>query len=74
MLQADSQSGGVAPTVSTVGFPDSTVHESRDLVRATIRNAGLAIPVALITVSLAPVDEGRLIPFGRLPRAAVATG
>jgi predicted ATPase with chaperone activity len=35
--------------VSTVGFPDSTVLESRDLVRATIRNAGLAIPVALIT-------------------------
>ncbi len=35
--------------MSTVGFPDSTVHESRDLVRATIRNAGLAIPVALIT-------------------------
>jgi predicted ATPase with chaperone activity len=35
--------------VSTVGFPDSTVRESRDRVRAAIRNAGLAIPVALIT-------------------------
>jgi predicted ATPase with chaperone activity len=29
------------------------VHESRDLVRAAIRNTGLAIPVAPITVSLA---------------------
>ena len=51
--QADSQSGGVAPTVSTAGFPDSTVLESRDRVPAAIRNAGLAIPVDPITVSLA---------------------
>jgi len=44
VLQGDSQSGGVAPTVSTVGFPDSTVWESRERPRAAIRNAGLAIP------------------------------
>ena len=36
-----------------VGFPDSTVRESRDRWRTAIRNAGLAIPVAPITVSLA---------------------
>jgi magnesium chelatase family protein len=52
LLQADSQSGGVAPTVSTVGFPDSTVRESHDRVRAAIRNAGLKFPGARITVSL----------------------
>ena len=34
--------------MSTVGYPDSTVRERRDRVRATMRNAGLAIPVALI--------------------------
>jgi magnesium chelatase family protein len=39
--------------VNTVGFPDSTVRESRDRVRAAIRNAGLAIPVERITVNLA---------------------
>jgi predicted ATPase with chaperone activity len=39
--------------VSTVGFPDSTVLESGDRVPAAICNAGLAIPVAPITVSLA---------------------
>jgi predicted ATPase with chaperone activity len=39
--------------VSTAGFPDSTVRESRDQVRAAIRNAGLAISVAPITVNLA---------------------
>ena len=49
LLQADRQSGGAAPTLSTVGFPDSTGRESHDRVHAAIRNAGLAIPVALIT-------------------------
>jgi hypothetical protein len=39
VLQADSQSGGVAPTVSTVGFPDSTVRESRDRLRSALRLA-----------------------------------
>jgi hypothetical protein len=43
VLQADSQRGGVAPTVSTAGFPDSTVRVSHDRVRAAIRNAGFAI-------------------------------
>jgi hypothetical protein len=52
ILQADSQSGGAGPTVSTAGFPDSTVRESWDRVRA-IGNSGLAIPVAPITVNLA---------------------
>jgi len=58
--------------LSTVGFPDSTVRERRDLVRAAIRNAGLEFSIERITVSLAPADEGRLIPFKRLPGAAVA--
>ena len=48
VLQADSQSGGAAPTLSTVGFPDSTVRESRERVRATIRNAGLEFPIERI--------------------------
>jgi hypothetical protein len=52
-LQADSQSGGVAPTVSTAGFPDSTVRENRDRVRAAIRNSGLEFPIDRITVNLA---------------------
>jgi predicted ATPase with chaperone activity len=39
--------------LSTVGFPDSTVRERRDRVRAAIRNAGLEFPIERITVSLA---------------------
>jgi magnesium chelatase family protein len=46
--------------VSTVGFPDSTVRESRDRVRAAIHNAGLEFPIDRITVNLTcPPAEGR---------------
>jgi predicted ATPase with chaperone activity len=39
--------------VSTAGFPDSTVRESRDQVRAAIRLAGFAFPIERFTVNLA---------------------
>jgi magnesium chelatase family protein len=42
--------------VSTAGFPDSTVRESRERARAAIRNTGLELPVDRITVNLAPAD------------------
>jgi len=44
------------PSFTTVGLPDSTVRESRDRVRAAIRNAGFEFPVERITVNLAPAD------------------
>jgi predicted ATPase with chaperone activity len=40
LLQADSQSDGVAPTVTIARLPDSAVRESRDRVRAAVRNVG----------------------------------
>src|SRR5215471_10336264 len=44
------------PSFTTVGLPDSTVRESRDRIRAAIRNAGLEFPIERITVNLAPAD------------------
>src|ERR1700741_5140788 len=44
------------PTFATVGLPDSAVRESRDRVRAAIRNAGFEFPAERITVNLAPAD------------------
>jgi magnesium chelatase family protein len=44
------------PSFTTVGLPDSAVRESRDRVRAAIRNAGLDFPVDRITVNLAPAE------------------
>jgi magnesium chelatase family protein len=44
------------PHFPMVGLPDATVRESRDRVRAAIRNSGFEFPHHRITVNLAPAD------------------
>jgi magnesium chelatase family protein len=44
------------PTFQMVGLPDTSVRESRDRVRAAIRNSGFDFPIRRITVNLAPAD------------------
>src|SRR6201994_974694 len=40
----------------TVGLPDADVRESRDRVRAALKNCGYDIPPTQITINLAPAD------------------
>ena len=40
----------------TVGLPDAAVRESRERIRAALRNCGYDIPATHITVNLAPAD------------------
>jgi magnesium chelatase family protein len=51
-VEADLARG--LPAFDIVGLPDSTVRESRERVRAAIRNSGYDFPLAKITVNLAP--------------------
>lgn len=44
------------PSFATVGLPDGAVKESRDRVRAAIKNSGYDFPARKITVNLAPAD------------------
>ena len=44
------------PVFATVGLPDGAVRESRERVRAAIRNCGYDFPPRKITVNLAPAD------------------
>lgn len=44
------------PVFAMVGLPDASVRESRDRVRAAIRNSGFEFPDRRITVNLAPAD------------------
>ncbi len=53
-VEVDVASG--LPSFTTVGLPDSAVRESRDRVRAAIRNAGFDFPMDRVTVNLAPAD------------------
>jgi magnesium chelatase family protein len=44
------------PTFDIVGLPDTAVRESRERVRAAIKNAGFEFPTRRITINLAPAD------------------
>jgi len=44
------------PAFDIVGLPDSAVKESKERVKAAIKNCGFAIPPRHITVNLAPAD------------------
>ena len=44
------------PGFEIVGLPDSAVKESRERIRAAIKNCGFKFPVSKITVNLAPAD------------------
>ncbi|MCX5879773.1 MAG: ATP-dependent protease, partial [Deltaproteobacteria bacterium] len=44
------------PSFSTVGLPEGAVRESKERVKAAIKNAGYHFPSDRITVNLAPAD------------------
>ncbi len=44
------------PTFATVGLPEGAVKESKDRVKAAIKNSGYEFPSRRITVNLAPAD------------------
>ncbi|MCL2604665.1 MAG: YifB family Mg chelatase-like AAA ATPase [Defluviitaleaceae bacterium] len=66
-VEVDVASG--LPGFDVVGLPDSAVKESRERVRAAIRNAGFAFPIKRITVNLAPADTRKSGPAFDLPIA-----
>ena len=45
------------PAFDIVGLPDTAVKESRERVRAAVKNNGFKFPVSRITVNLAPADR-----------------
>lgn len=57
------------PHFDIVGLPQAAVRESRERVRAAIRNAGLEFPMRRITVNLAPADLRKDGPHFDLPIA-----
>src|ERR1035437_1792340 len=44
------------PFFAIVGLPDAAVQESKERVRAAIRNSGFSFPMKRIAVNLAPAD------------------
>jgi magnesium chelatase family protein len=57
------------PSFTVVGLPDTAVQESRERVRAAIRNSGYTFPARRITVNLAPAHLKKAGPAYDLPIA-----
>ena len=59
-------SGGL-PGIVIVGLPDTAVQESRERVKATLKNAGFAFPMRKIVINLTPADLRKEGPSFDLP-------
>lgn len=59
-------SGGL-PGIVVVGLPDTAVQESRERVKAALKNAGYAFPMRKIVINLAPADLRKEGPSFDLP-------
>jgi magnesium chelatase family protein len=59
-------SGGLPATV-VVGLPDTAVQESRERVRAALKNSGYAFPMRRIVINLTPADLRKEGPSFDLP-------
>jgi len=57
------------PAFTIVGLPDKAVQESRERVRAAIKNSGFSFPMRRLTVNLAPADLPKQGPAYDLPIA-----
>ncbi|OGM35396.1 magnesium chelatase [Candidatus Woesebacteria bacterium RIFCSPHIGHO2_12_FULL_38_11] len=57
------------PSFTIVGLPDKAVEESKERVRAAIKNSGADFPSTRITVNLAPADLPKAGPSYDLPIA-----
>lgn len=66
-VQADVAQG--LPNFVIVGLPDVAVKESRERIRAALKNSGLPFPRTRVTVNLAPADLKKEGPSYDLPIA-----
>ncbi len=65
-VEASVESMGL-PKFDVVGLPDASVSESRDRVRAAMKNNSMEFPVGRITVNLSPADKKKEGPIYDVP-------
>ena len=58
---------GGLPGIVVVGLPDAAVQESKERVKAALKNAGYAFPMRKVVVNLAPADLRKEGPSFDLP-------
>lgn len=69
LVEVEVDVGAGSPGMVVVGLPDTAVQESKERVRAAIRNSGGKFPHGRVTVNLAPADIKKAGPTYDLPIA-----
>jgi len=54
IVRVETHAAAGTPSLTIIGLPDRSLHESRDRVRAALANAGFAMPPGRLLVNLAP--------------------
>lgn len=67
VVTAECDLSGGLPNFDVVGLPDASVKESRERVRAAVKNCHFQFPVSRITVNLAPADRKKVGTLYDLP-------
>ena len=55
-VTVEMDTAGGLPGISIIGLPDPSIRESRDRIKAAIKNSDLPFPTRKITINLAPAD------------------
>lgn len=67
MVDVEADLSGGLPGFDVVGLPGAAVRESRDRVRAALKNNGYTYPISRVTINLAPADIRKEGPIYDLP-------
>jgi len=69
LVEVEADVSPALPGIFIVGLPDKAVDESRERVRAAIKNSGFYMPRGKVTINLAPADLKKEGPAYDLPIA-----
>jgi magnesium chelatase family protein len=56
IVRVETDAAAGTPSLTIIGLPDRSLHESRDRVRAALVNSGFALPPGRLLVNLAPAQ------------------
>lgn len=68
-VEVEVDIGAGLPSFTIVGLPDKAIDESKERIRAAIKNCGVSFPQHRLTINLAPADMKKEGPSFDLPMA-----
>lgn len=69
LVEVEVDIGAGLPSFTIVGLPDKAIDESKERIRAAIKNSGVYFPQHRLTINLAPADVKKEGPSFDLPMA-----